>query len=177
MGTADWPLLTDPWTPSIPVSAPADPGIAQATSLSFTGRGILRPFTRDQKVDFANASGARLVAACVGQVLGTSSDSEFASGELPWRTAFGSKLYLLRQRLNSQALVEQARRFVADALRRWEPRIRINAVSLFRTSAPTGGKLNVLGIRVKYELVDENSGDNTVLAGDLETVVNLGGTS
>ena len=174
MSTVPWPLLTDPFTAQVTVGDPPDPGAEQVSNVEFLGRGIIRPLRRDQKVDFANATGARLVASCVGQVLGTACDSEHASGELPWRTEFGSKLYLLRQRLNSNALVEQARRFVADAIRRWEPRVRITQVHISRGSAPTGGVLNVLSIRVKYNFVDQNSGTNAVLARDLEASVSLG---
>ena len=174
MSAVPWPLLTDPFTAQVSVGDTPDPGAEQASGAEFLGRGILRPLRRDQKLDFANATGARLVAASVGQILGTQCDSEHAAGELPWRTEFGSKLYLLRQRLNSNALVEQARRFVADAIKRWEPRVRITETHITRGSAPTGGTLNMLVIRVKYNFVDQNSGTNAVLARDLESSVTLG---
>jgi phage baseplate assembly protein W len=174
MGTADWPLLTDPFSPDMPVVPPEDPGIAQGSSLSVLGTGIIRPLVRDKKADFAWASGQRLVGACVGQVLGTTCDNEFTGGELPWRTEFGSKLFLLRQRLNSQALADQARRFVAEAINRWEPRVRLKEVHVSRADAPTGGKLNVLSIRVTYDYVGQNSAGNQVLASNLKTTINLG---
>lgn len=175
MGTATWPLLTDPITPQLAVSAPVDPGAAQVTGESLLGHGMIRPLRRDQKGDFAHASGGRLVSACVGQVLGTMCDSEFATGELPWRTTFGSKTYLLRQRLNSPALEEQARKFIADALRLWEPRVRLKNVRITRENAPTGGTLNVLRMRARYDFVDRNSGPNAVLMPDIETEVLLRG--
>ena len=172
MGTADWPILTDPLTPRLPVRVPADPGLGQLGSLSIYGRCVARPLRRDQKADYAIEEGARLVRAAVGQILGTRSDSALAGGELPWRTDFGSHLYLLRNRLNSAVLVEQARRFVADAIRRWEPRIQIKRVRVTRNDAPPGIQ-NVLTIRVKYDLVDRNSNPNAVLVPDLSTEVQM----
>jgi phage baseplate assembly protein W len=166
MGTAAWPLLLDPLTPNLPVTPPSDPGAEQVSDQTLFGCGVARPLRRDRKLDYASATGARLISACLGQVLGTACDNEFAGGEIPWRTEFGSKLHLLRLRLNSQALAEQAQRFVVDAAQRWEPRVRVKRSKISRASAPTGGLLNLLAIHVTFDLVDRASGE--VLAKDLE---------
>ena len=82
-------------------------------------RGILIPFRRDRKRDFASGSGNPLVTANVTQVLATECDSVRSSGELPWRTAFGTPLATLRHVNNDDALTELARVYSRDALRLW----------------------------------------------------------
>lgn len=96
---------------------------------SFLGRGITRPFRRDQKNDFASASGADLVYACGEQVLGTRATSPLGSGELPWRPEFGSKLHLIRHRNINPTTKELARAWASEALQRWEPRLRVQDIS------------------------------------------------
>ena len=41
------------------------------------GFGLLRPFQRDRRSDFAAAGGERVVRSAVGQVLGTIGSSDF----------------------------------------------------------------------------------------------------
>jgi phage baseplate assembly protein W len=86
--------------------------------------GLLCPFRRHRKADFAAVGGEALVRSAVGQILGTMADSEFTQGELPWRTEFGSLLHLLRRQENDAVLQELARFHVADSLKRWEPACR-----------------------------------------------------
>jgi uncharacterized protein len=93
----------------------------------FLGFGLLRPFRRDQKADFAAAGGGALIRSAVGQILGTVGSSDFTQGELPWRTEFGSLLHLLRHQKNDRVLQELARVYVVDALKRWEPRVVMGA--------------------------------------------------
>jgi len=125
---------------------------------------LIRPFRRDKKQDFASAAEAEvLVRSAVGQVLGTAAASDFTQGELPWNTAFGSLLYLLRNRKNDATLQELARVHVVDALKRWEPRVRISTVQVSRGE-------NVLAIRLRYDIV--SSGGNVVVA-DVEQTVRV----
>ena len=84
-------------------------------------RGLLSPFRRDQKRDFASGAGAELLASKVEQVLATEGETPRSSGELPWRTRFGSGLHLLRHKLTGPAFRELARVYVRDALARWVP--------------------------------------------------------
>jgi len=173
-----WPLLADPPTPPLPLSPPPDPG-TDATSggalgsglNNYIGTGVIRPFQRDQKQDYANAAGIPILNTSVGQILGTMSDSPIASGELPWRPEFGSTLYLLRNRLNNVALADIARKYVVEALARWEPRIRVRAVKIQRLEAQAGSGRNVLFIRITYDILSENSASNEVVVSGLETAV------
>ncbi|HMA95162.1 MAG TPA: hypothetical protein VKP30_20875 [Polyangiaceae bacterium] len=89
--------------------------------MSTLPRGLLVPFRRDRKSDFASASGEQLLASKVRQALLTEGDTPRSSGELPWRTAFGGALTLLRFQGNDAALRELARVYVAETLRRWVP--------------------------------------------------------
>ena len=93
----------------------------------FLGFGLLRPFRRDQKTDFAAGGGEAVVRSAVGQILGTIGSSDFTQGELPWRTEFGSLLHLLRHQKNDRILEELARVYVVDALKRWEPRVVVTS--------------------------------------------------
>jgi phage baseplate assembly protein W len=82
------------------------------------------PFQRDAR-DFATVSDVDLLLAQAEQVLGTEADSPKGSGELPWRTAFGSVLHLLRHRPNDASLAELARVHARDALVRWAPGVQV----------------------------------------------------
>lgn len=110
---------------------------------AYLGQGVLRPFVRDEKNDFANDSGIRLVAACVGQVLGTK------IGEIPWRPAFGSRLHLLRHRPNNPALAQLAQVYVLEALQKWERRVRV-----VRTVVSKSADGRELKVEVSFNVVD-----------------------
>jgi len=164
---------------SWPVAIPGAPPLAEDTQVSpldrvvklganaHLGNGLLRPFSRDEKNDFAHGSGLALVRACVGQVLGTRASSDFTTGELPWNPDFGSLLYLLRHRANTEALQELARFYVVDALRRWEPRVRIKRTTIERKATADGG-LNVLEIVIAYDVIQAQSAGNQVLLPDVQ---------
>lgn len=116
---------------------------------AFLGSGLLRPFLRDQKNDFAAGSGADLVAACVGQVLGTKRTTPNGTGELPWRPEFGSALQELRQQNNDDVLGDLGVVYVGEALRRWEPRARVTSVTPRRN--PDG---SALVLDVRFDVID-----------------------
>jgi phage baseplate assembly protein W len=129
----------------------------------FLGRGLLRPFRRDRKQDFAADAGEAVIRSAVGQILGTMAASDFTQGELPWNTAFGSLLHLLRHQKNDAVLKELARVHVVDALKRWEPRVRVTSVQVTRERQD--GE-NVLSIRIRYDVISANvPGNNVILAG------------
>lgn len=131
-----------------------------AGSTQFLGKGLLRPFRRDAKNDFANGSDVALVRACVGQVLGT------AAGELPWRGEFGSQLERLRHMNQGPVMDEMARIFVTDALKRWEPRVRVRTVRVQK-----GDRL--LTIELLYDVITANVAANQVVVPDVSQTVNL----
>jgi phage baseplate assembly protein W len=136
---------------------------------AFLGAGLLRPFVRDQKQDFANASGVDLVRACVGQILGTraSDDSGEHQGELEWRPDFGSKLYLLQHR-KGPLLSELARFYVVEALSRWEPR-----VTNIRAAAAFDRLERSLTVDLVYDIIAANVPGNNVLFSDVEQSVSI----
>jgi phage baseplate assembly protein W len=165
--SASFPLIPEP---SAAASVGASQGSAELSAYDvtqgFLGFGLLRPFRRDLKADFAADGGERIVRSAVGQVLGTMAGSDFTQGEVPWRTEFGSLLHLLRHKRNDSVLQELARVYVVDALKRWEPRVAVTSVQMTREQQD--GQ-NVLAIRIRYNLVDRASG--AVLLQDLDQTV------
>jgi uncharacterized protein len=87
-------------------------------------RGLLVPFRRDKKSDFASGVGADLLHSDAEQVLGTQ------PGELPWRTEFGTELDRLRHRQNTEIVRELGRVYTRDALRRWLPTAELTEFSI-----------------------------------------------
>ncbi len=136
------------------------------------GYGLLRPFRRDQKNDFANGSGEELVRACVGQVLGTRGAGAVAQGELPWAPERGSLLYLLRHQANDLVLQNLGRQYVVDALRAFEPRIRVKSTRITREVGPTGEE-SVLLIRVVYDVLAAPQPSNLVIFPGVDQTVAL----
>ncbi len=135
---------------------------------AFLGFGLLRPFRRDQKADFAASGAEQVIRSAVGQILGTVGSSDFTQGELPWRTEFGSLLHLLRHQKNDRVLQELARVYVVDALKRWEPRVVVTAVQVAREQQD--GE-NVLAVRLRYNVISTNvPGNNVILSGIEQTV-------
>jgi uncharacterized protein len=99
------------------------------------GQNILIPFRRDKKRDFASGSGSDLLASRVRQALLTEGTTPRSSGELPWRTAFGAALALLRHQRNDAVLRELARVYVRDALRRWVSGARLESLEVEQDGA------------------------------------------
>jgi Bacteriophage baseplate protein W len=98
-------------------------------------RNLLIPFRRDKKRDFASGSGPDLLRSKVLQALMTAGATPRSSGELPWRTAFGAGLELLRHQRSDAALGELARVQIRDALRRWVPEAELVSVKVERSEA------------------------------------------
>jgi hypothetical protein len=95
-----------------------------------TARGLLTPFRRDRKRDFASGEGDDLVASQVEQVLATEGSTLQSVGELPWRTSFGTPLEVLRHQRTGLVLQELARVYLRDALARWVPEATLTAVEV-----------------------------------------------
>lgn len=134
----------------------------------FLGYGLLRPFRRDGKSDFAAAGGDQLVRAAIGQILGTRAATEATQGELPWRPEFGSKLHLLQHQRNDAVLQELARVYVVDALKQWEPRAIVKSVVVSRE---TQDGEDVLSATVRYTLIVRNVTGNQVFTPSAELTV------
>lgn len=114
--------------------------------------GLLAPFRRDRKRDFASSEDDELLASKVLQVLATEGATARTSGELPWRTAFGTPLHLLRHQRNDHALIELARIYVRDALRKWLPEAAVVSVAAVRDGAS-------LALRVRFRSTRKSGGE------------------
>jgi phage baseplate assembly protein W len=130
----------------------------------FLGAGVTTPFQRDQKSDFANASGLANVKSCVGQILGTkAADPGHAEkGELEWRSDFGSLLWLALHRKGA-VLEDLVRVRTVDALRRWEPRL-VNV----RTQTFFDRSRLLFVLRLRYDVITHNVAGNNVIFSDVE---------
>ena len=125
----------------------------------FDLRGLLAPFRRDKKRDFASGSGPDLLRAKVLQALLTEGAGPRSSGELPWRTSFGAGLHLLRHQRNDEVLAALARVYVRDALARWVPSAQLVALEVSRDEASLLLRLRVrerqTGVEVSVETTRE----------------------
>lgn len=133
------------------------------------GNGLIRPFRRDKKNDFANAAGLALVRSAVGQVLGTKAASDFTQGELPWNTEFGSIVFLLRHQNNDDVLQELGRAYVIEALQRWEPRVIIRDARISREKSPDGQETTLV-ITLVYDVTTGTTAGNQVVLPNVESV-------
>ena len=155
--------------PQAPASGTTDPSAdpkpsAPTTIQAFLGRGLLRPFRRDGKGDFANGEGAVLVKSCVGQILGTRASSDMIQGEIPWRPEFGSRFHLLKHRRNNLALSELARAYAQESIGRWEPRVRLTTCISERSDREHR-------TRVIFDVIDRNVPGNNVIIEGVEVTI------
>ena len=109
-------------------------------SIESIGHGIVTPFRRDGKGDFANAGGKTLLRSRVRQVIGVRGSTQFTQGEIPWRTDFGSAFDLLRHRKSQIVVNELGRVYARDAMR-WEPHADLTDVE---TSRLDSGEVEIL---------------------------------
>lgn len=154
----------------------ASSGFAPSAFLTFLGRGIDTPFRRGAN-DFASSEGIDHIRSLVANVIGTRSQADIGgesqiSGELPWRTDFGSLLHLLRHKNNTVLVAELARVHVADALARWVPQVRFREVET-SIGNDLNGEPTVLHMRVRYDVIGINRPGNEVLVPDVTQVVTV----
>lgn len=89
------------------------------------GRGIICPFQRDGKGDFANAAGITVLRSDIEELLGIEGPSAKEPGELPWDPDRGSRLDSLRHRhLHSEMVRALAEQYTSTPLRVYERRVR-----------------------------------------------------
>ena len=120
---------------------------------------LLIPFRRDKKRDFASGTGPDILRSKVLQTLLTQGATSRSSGELPWRTAFGAGLEILRHQRSDAALAELARVQIRDALRRWVPEAEVVGVRVERSDAALE-----LRVRVRESGRSSAAGDTEELA-------------
>lgn len=97
------------------------------------GVGLVLPFQRDGRGDFAHAYDEKLYASEMEMILTTQGDSPASIGELPWRTSFGAGLHRLRFMPNSVATRELARTMIQKSLKRWMPEVIVRNVGAQRS--------------------------------------------
>lgn len=124
------------------------------------GAGILRPFVRDQKQDFANAVGADLIRSNVAQILGTLAQGRTNRGELRWRPEFGSLLPIMQYRNINEVFYELIRTQVADAIERWEPRVQVEDVIINDEST-------CVFVQIRYSILNQAQGVTVLRDQDL----------
>ena len=93
------------------------------------------------------------------QTLLTQGATSRSSGELPWRTAFGAGLEILRHQRSDAALAELARVQIRDALRRWVPEAEVVGARVERSDATLE-----LRVRVRESGRSSAAGDTEELA-------------
>lgn len=120
----------------------------------FLGFGLLAPFRRDGKSDFAAAGGSRVISSSIRNILGT------RKGELRWRPDFGSELYRLKH-MAAEDIPDLARFYAIDALTKWEPRIVIQDVL-----AEKDEDGQALLLEVQYSIISQNVSSNQVVIRD-----------
>ena len=118
------------------------------------GAGIIRPFRRDGKGDFANGEGELLVRSDLGQLLGTT------LGEVPWRSTLGTLIYQLRHKANTQALSDLARIQLENAIKQWEPRVQLISV---KADPITIENANRIELKIQYKIGQTQVREDTAI--------------
>lgn len=90
---------------------------------------------RDQKSDFANASGFGLMKANLLQLLGVQQATDTAPGDVAWDGSIGSRVKLNIHRNGSPASDELTRVRIMQAVARELPTIRITNVHIQRNKS------------------------------------------
>lgn len=122
------------------------------------GRGIVCPFQRDGKGDFANDSGVNLLKSDIGELLGIEGPSVNSPGELPWDPDRGSRVSSLRHRkLHTEMMRALAEQYTSTPIRVYERRVRVGPVRV------TAKDERTLRIEVSFA-------PKTAQMGELETV-------
>jgi phage baseplate assembly protein W len=154
----------------LPVGASSGAG---STTLAFLGFGLLTPFQRDQRGDFANGGTEALVRSSVGQILGMLCSSGEHTGELPWRPELGSLLDLLRHAPLDVVTSEIARVYVADALERWEPRVVLTNAAIYARTSPGSVTPDTRVLAITYDVIRANVAGNQVLLSNVSQEVEV----
>lgn len=107
---------------------------------SVADRGLLLPFQRNQRSDFANGTGDALLIARVQLLLGTRGPSAQSGGEVWWRPNDGASLHALRHQNNTEVLRAGARAYIVEAFRRSLPTVRLREIL---SIAPKGNVIDL----------------------------------
>lgn len=141
--------LLEPDPSPLPTSPTTSSGDVVPNQAPFTAaRGLLLPFQRNQRNDFANGTGSELWSTRVRLLLSTHGPTERGPGEIPWRPNDGAPLRLLRHQNNTPMLREMARHYIIDAFRRSLPGVFLTEIG---TPVRAG---NVLQIEIRFDVVE-----------------------
>lgn len=168
MGTEFGYILQAPTTTT--PSGASRPYASRVTK-PYLGFGLTTPFQRDGTGDFAADGGEQLVRSCVAQILCTDCTHGDDQGELIWRPEFGSRLHLIRHTNNTEIARHMARAYVAEALKRWEPRVIIKDVVV--TIKRTNRDDDTLSLYLKYDYIASNTPGNQVVLEDIEQEIEV----
>lgn len=128
-------------------------------SFDFLGKGLKYPFR------FKSVSGGTEVSAATSrehdhiresilQILGT------RPGERLMNPEFGSRLHDLVFEQNDEVLKGLIRHYVIDAIKRWEKRVIVTAVSF--DQSPQNVDHNSLAVRIAYRIIQSQVEGNLV---------------
>jgi len=95
------------------------------------GAGLIAPFQRDNIGDVANSSGADVLSADIGELLGIQGPTPGTPGELAWRPELGSRLHTLRHRkMHSELVRATAEQMIVSVMKQYENRVRITSITV-----------------------------------------------
>lgn len=135
-----------------------------ADEYAYLGAGVLLPFRRDGKDDFANGSGLEVIDTSLTSIMGTMRAGPANDGEVPFNQQLGTLLALLRHRnIDDPTTAELATHYTSESIVANEPRIKPKAVG-FRPRADD----NRLTVRLKYDVVDRDTRGINVISSDIE---------
>jgi phage baseplate assembly protein W len=152
---------------SFPVAPPRASGTSSSVVAQELREGLLLPFARDGKNDFAHAGGTRMIGANIRQILGTVCSSGEGYGELEWMPEFGSLLDRLRHAPANEATIALAQIRVVDPLRIYEPRVRVRRAKCEYVEDGEGHF--ALQIHLNYDIL--NAKDGGVIASNVNGII------
>lgn len=89
------------------------------------GTGLVSPFRRDEKGDFAHSNGLDLLKSDIGDLLGLRGPTASQPGELAWDTERGATFNtLLHRHLHGEMVNALANQIAVGVLLKYEPRVR-----------------------------------------------------
>ena len=127
----------------------------------YLGAGIILPFRRDGKQDFANSSGLDMVRSSVRMILETMCSGPENEGELRFNQRMGTQIQTLRHRnIDDPVTQELATHYVYEALKDNEPRALLFDVRVDRD--PSNNKMI---LKISYRVTGESdaTGESTIL--------------
>lgn len=122
------------------------------SAIDFLGTGWAFPPSLDERGRIRLVQDEKDIDEAIKIILTT------RKGERPMRPEFGSDLHTLIFAPNDSGTAGLARRYVFEALARWEPRIEVKDVQVDLTLQNEG----VLGLTIRYSIPSINSERNLV---------------